>query len=124
MKKSLPDNLPTEAMTVVMAEFDTSGSSDEMLMAKASIAMDPSAPIRYSGYAIRLDGIGPALLSAQRKPGGAAAISDMLRANLPSYWLNSQPKHINRGIGVTAQLEKLGRWVSDAGPGAGMERCL
>lgn len=124
MKKSLPDNLPTEAMAAVMAEFDTSGSSDDMLMAKASIAMDPTAPIRYGGYAVRLDGIGSALLSAQRKPGGVATLTEMLRANLPSYWLNSQPKHINRGIGVTAQLEKLGRWVSDAGPGAGMERCL
>jgi hypothetical protein len=125
MKKSLPDNTATDALATVMAEFEMSGGeSDGMLLAKASIAMDPSAPMRYGGFSVRLDGLGPALQSALRKPGGVQTIGDLLKANLPSYWLNSQPKHVNRGIGVTAHLEKLGRWVGDASPGSGIERCL
>lgn len=126
MKKSLPDNVPTDALASVMAEYEVSGGSwpEQLLLAKASIAMDPGAPIRYSGISVRLDGIGAALACGWRKPGGMQLIGDLLKANLPSYWLNSQPKHINRGVGVTAHLEKLGRWVSDSGPGAGMERCL
>lgn len=125
MKKSLPDNTPTDALAAVMAEHEVSGGGNEqLLLAKASIAMDPGAPIRYSGISLRLDGIGAALACGWRKPGGMQLIGDLLKANLPSYWLNSQPKHVNRGVGVTAHLEKLGRWVSDGSPGAGMERCL
>ncbi len=126
MKKSLPDNTATDALAAVMAEFGAVGSdgSDNLLLAKASIAMDPSAPIRFGGFSVRLDGIGPALIAAQRRPNGVATITEMLQSNLPSFWLNSQPKHVNRGVGVTAHLEKLGRWVSDSAPGAGFERCL
>lgn len=125
MKKSLPDNTATDALATVMAEFETAGGqSDGMLLAKASIAMDPAAPMRYGSFSVRLDGLGPALAGAIRKPAGSQMIGDLLRANLPSYWLNSQPKHVNRGIGVTAHLEKLGRWVGDASPGNGIERCL
>jgi eukaryotic-like serine/threonine-protein kinase len=125
MKRSLPDNIPVDALASVMADFEVSGGgTDQMLLAKASIAMDPQAPIRFSGMSVRLDGLGSAMVTAMRKPGGGALFGDLLKANLPSYWLNSQPKHVNRGIGVTAHLEKLGRWVSDGGPGAGMERCL
>jgi hypothetical protein len=125
MKRSLPDNTPTDALAAVMAEYEVSGGgSEQLLLAKASIAMDPSAPIRYAGISVRLDGIGPALACSWRKPGAMQVIGDLLKANLPSYWLNSQPKHINRGVGVTAHLEKLGRWVGDSSPGSGMERIL
>ncbi len=126
MKNSLPDNTATDALATVVAEVEVAGGSvsDQMLLAKASIAMDPSAPIRFGGLSVRLDGIGPVLVSAQRKPGGVQAMVEMLKGNLPSYWLNSQPKHVNRGVGVNAHLEKLGRWVSDSSPGAGFERCL
>lgn len=126
MKKSLPDNTATEALSAVTTEFEVGGGdgSDHLLLAKASIAMDPASPIRYGGFSVRLDGIGPSLIAAQRKPGGISILTEMLRSNVPSFWLNSQPKHVNRGIGVSAHLEKLGRWVSDTGPGAGFERCL
>lgn len=126
MKKSLPDNTATDALASVIAEYEVSGGheSDSMLLAKASIAMDPAAPIRFGGFSMRLDGIGPVILSAQRKGGGLAAISEILKNNLPSFWLNSQPKHVNRGVGLNAHLEKLGRWATETGPGSGMERCL
>ena len=126
MKKSLPDNTATDALAAVMAEFEVSGggAGDAMLLSKASIAMDPSAPIRFGGISTRLDGIGPVLLSGQRKPGGVVAVSEMLKSNLPSFWLNSQPKHVNRGVGLNAHLEKLGRWATDNSPGSGIERCL
>jgi eukaryotic-like serine/threonine-protein kinase len=125
MKKSLPDNTATDALGTVIAEADMAGGAgDDLLIARASVAMDPAAPIRFSGYSTRLDGIGPMLVSAQRKPGGLAAMTEMLKANLPSYWLSSQPKHVSRGVGLNAHLEKLGRWVTDASPGAGIERCL
>lgn len=125
MKKSLPDNTATDALAAVTAEFDVGGGgADDLLLAKASIAMDPSAPMRFGGYSMRLDGIGPMLVAAQRKPGGIQALTEMLKANVPSYWLNSQPKHVNRGVGLNAHLEKLGRWVADPSPGSGIERCL
>jgi len=126
MKKSLPDNTATDALASVIAEFEVSGGGggDAMLLSKASIAMDPAAPIRFGGFSMRLDGIGPVILSAQRKPGGIVAISEMLKNNLASFWLNSQPKHVNRGVGLNAHLEKLGRWATDSGPGSGIERCL
>ena len=126
MKKSLPDNTATDALASVMAEHDAGGggAGDQMLLARASIAMDPAAPIRFGGFSMRLDGIGPVIVAAQRKPGGTAAITELLKNNLPSFWLNSQPKHVNRGVGLNAHLEKLGRWVTDSAPGAGIERCL
>ena len=126
MKKSLPDNTATDALASVIAEYEVAGNgaSDDVLLSKASIAMDPSAPIRFSGYSTRLDGIGPMIISGQRKPGGVQAITEMLKANIPSFWLSSQPKHVNRGVGLNAHLEKLGRWVTDPAPGAGIERCL
>lgn len=126
MKKSLPDNTSTDALASVMAEFEASGGSagDQILLAKASIAMDPAAPIRFGGFSMRLDGIGPVIASAQRKPGGVSAITEMLKNNIASFWLNSQPKHVNRGVGLNAHLEKLGRWVTDSSPGSGIERCL
>ncbi len=124
MKKSLPDNTATDALHAVLAEFEVADTSDSLLLAKASIAMDPSAPIRFGGYNFRIDGMGPMLLAATRRPNGVQIFAEMLRANLPSYWLNNQPKHINRGVGVGAHLEKLGRWVSDSSAGSGIERCL
>lgn len=126
MKRSLPDNTATDALAAVMAEHEVSGggASDQVLLSKASIAMDPPAPIRFGGFAMRLDGIGPVLISAQRKPGGVQAVTEMLRTNIASFWLSSQPKHVNRGVGLNAHLEKLGRWVGDTSPGAGIERCL
>lgn len=125
MKKSLPDNTATDALASVLAEYEVSGgTSDQVLLSKASVAMDPVAPIRFGGFSMRLDGIGPVIVTAQRKPGGVQAITEMLKNNLPSFWLNSQPKHVNRGVGLNAHLEKLGRWVSDSGPGSGIERCM
>ena len=126
MKKSLPDNTATDALASVMAEFEVSGGAtgDQLLLSKASVAMDPAAPIRFAGFSTRLDGIGPVLAAAQRKPGGLAMMSEMLKSNMPSFWLNSQPKHVSRGVGLNAHLEKLGRWVTDNSPGNGIERCL
>ncbi|MBL8807505.1 MAG: hypothetical protein JNN22_11730, partial [Rhodospirillales bacterium] len=60
--------------------------NDATIVGRVSILLDPMAPIRFRGHSITLDGMGPALAVAMRRPGMAAVFADIIRARLPGAW--------------------------------------
>ncbi|MBI1243362.1 MAG: hypothetical protein GC202_00005, partial [Alphaproteobacteria bacterium] len=98
--------------------------NDATIVARVCILLDPLAPIRFRGHSITLDGLGPALATAMRRPGMGAVFSDLIRARLPGAWAHFHRMAGGKNGPPNGFVERLSKWIDDPAPGNGIERCL
>lgn len=97
--------------------------SDDMLVSKVCMLLDPEGPLRYKGYAFGIDAFGPALAVELLRQGNAKVGTEILDQNVPGIWL----ERAGPGPSVAAQarlFEKLRGFLHANNPGGGIERCL
>lgn len=98
--------------------------SDDVVVAKISMRLDPRAPVRYKNFSFMPDGFGPAMAIEYLRKGNFQLPGEILARDLLSFWFAAQE---NRTPDMTAQdksfqtlrgFAKINEW------GYGMERCL
>jgi eukaryotic-like serine/threonine-protein kinase len=103
-------------------------------VARAAIALDPPAPMRYRGMSVQFDGLGTALAAAVSDTAAIQSLAELMRRGLPFQWRQAQVAPAPNPAAAAAaeqggstQLllaERLLRWMESATAGQGFERCL
>lgn len=101
-----------------------SASQEERLVARAAIALDPPAPIRYRGVAVLPDGFGPALAEAMAAGGSVQPHAEMVLAQLPLFWVNCQTEFRAELVPLIQLFDTQRVLLEHTGPGFGIERVL
>lgn len=127
VRRSLGDEQRADATKLAVDSASIGGrrgSPEDRLVARVAIALDPPAPIRYRGVAVMPDGIGAALANAILDRGNPQAIAEIIMAQIPSFWVNTQvdfrPEHVQMG----QRLDNLRNVLEMTGPGFGIERVM
>lgn len=125
MRHSLADEPSADAVQAAIggaAAQSTAG--EERLVARACIALDPSAPIRYRGFGVMIDGIGYALAMAMNDPERRQLVSEIIASRLPVHWVAAQGKPRAEDVRAVQLLEKLPMILDQPAIGFGVERAL
>lgn len=102
----------------------TGRGGDERLVARACIALDPAAPIRYRGFGVAIDGIGPALSASMEDREMRQMISEIVVSRLAVHWVAAQGKPRAEDLRAVQLLEKLPSIIDQPAIGMGVERAL
>ena len=98
-------------------------ASDEFIVAKISIILDPDGPIRYKGLSFMPDAYGPALAVELLRRSDVQVAAEIIAREIPAIWFACQS-----GGNESAQHEKtfhqLHGFLKINDPGFGIERCL
>ena len=117
------DGIKATIDTAALHKDDPEGS-DEFVIAKACMVLDPQAPIRCKGFSFMPDGYGPALANEFLQRGTAEIPVEILKLDLPLIWYSFQ-RSVFAGASVQqAEYIKLRGYLSINEPGYGFERCL
>ena len=125
---SLGETVLTDAITGIIAACKVNeGSpdgSDDILVSKVCIRLDPHAPIRYKNFSFLPDGFGAALAVEYLRKGNFQIPGEILARDLLSFWVGAQE---NRTPDLTSQertFQTLRGFAKINEMGYGMERCL
>lgn len=126
LRRSLNDEPRAEAMqAAVSASNSASGrTGEDRLVARALIPLDPQAPVRYRGFGVMVDGIGPALAAAMNHREHRQIISEIIASRLPIHWVAAQGKPKAEDLRAVQLLERLPQIIDQQAIGFGVERCL
>ncbi|MEQ8510564.1 MAG: protein kinase family protein [Rhodospirillaceae bacterium] len=98
--------------------------SDDVLVARILMLMDPTAPIRYRTFCCHIEGFGSALAIAMLQKKSLQPYIDFINKDLWRYWVSAQttyhPDH-GQWEGVFRDLKN---YLKDTNSGAGIERVV
>ncbi|MEQ8968683.1 MAG: serine/threonine protein kinase [Azospirillaceae bacterium] len=100
------------------------GTLEERTLARVLIALDPAAPIRWRGRAIRPEGLGPALADSYVRMGEGGDLIDLIAAQLPMFWIAAQPRLDADQVPAARRFDRMRGYLERPIPGYGAERCL
>lgn len=98
--------------------------SDDLLLARTIITLDPDGPLRYRGLNVMPDGLGALSAFAAVDKELGAKFSEMLSTQLMQFWFDKQlrpPMWASVGKG---DAEKMLAHMKKPGPGFAIERCV
>ena len=100
--------------------------SEDELVGRICVILDPEGPVRYKSFAATLDGFGPALAEAMTE-GSDEAIQiagQVIASGLAARSIEEQPDGRTRLATLHSSFIKLEAMLRDRGRGYGVERCL
>ena len=99
--------------------------ANDLLVTRICGALDADGPVRYRGLAICNDGFGAATASALGTGDLKLqnTLAELFRSNYLAGWESSQ-KMTRENAGGNINYADLTRWMENAAPGFGLERCL
>ncbi|MEE9545526.1 MAG: hypothetical protein V3V55_08060, partial [Rhodospirillales bacterium] len=119
------DKADAVATTIEAAKSheNTALASDEFIVAKIGIILDPDGPIRYKGLSFMPDAYGPALAVELLRRSDVQVAAEIIAREIPAIWFAYQS-----GDKEFAEHEKTFRqlhgFLKINDPGFGIERCL
>ncbi len=126
IKVTLGDEGRATALTAAMAMPGGGrvGSQADRVAARAAMALDPPAPIRYKGRAVMPLGLATVLADAVLRDGSPQAIVEILTLQLPHLWVNFQTEFRPEFVPMVQNLDALRPLFERTTPGYGLERAL
>ncbi len=109
---------------LMLAHASSVRGSGRETLASVLIAFDPSAPVRYPGFASIPESLGQALAIDFRKPDTVEVFSALITARLPNIWLEAQAHTRPEFVPLKKMLEMAAFHLHRAGWGFGAERCV
>lgn len=98
--------------------------SPSLMVAHASIALDPDAPIRYKNLSVMPEGFGIALAHAVLHGEDTAPYLEILQYQLYNYWFEMQHIHLPESPALAMEIEKARNLMKQKMVGRGFERGL
>ena len=130
IRKNLRENDLAHSINVIAVAATTQENdvrnSDEHVVAKATILMDPLGPIRYKGLSFMPDGFGATLALELLSRNTMQTAAEVLRYNLTNIWYgaSSQQTRDNYSLKFQMAYRELSGFLQNLDPGYGIERCL
>jgi len=98
--------------------------SDDVLVSKVCIRLDPHAPIRYKNFSFLPDGFGAALAVEYLRKGNFQIPGEILARDLLSFWVGAQETRTPDLTSQERTFQTLRGFAKINEMGYGMERCL
>ncbi len=100
--------------------------SDDYVVSKTSILLDPEGPIRYKGMSFIPEGYGPALAVELLRRNSMQTAAEVINLNLPEIWYSAPTSKLRDEPSLEFQsvFGRLKATLQFKGPGFGIERCL
>lgn len=102
----------------------TPDGTDDILVSKICMRLDPSGPIRYKGFSFMPDGFGSALAMEYLLKGSVQIPGEILARDLPSFWFAAQERPTPDMPSLEKSFQSLRTFAKTNEWGYGMERCL
>src|SRR3546814_5602191 len=96
--------------------------SDDLLLARIVVTLDPSGPIRFRDLRMMPDGIGTVAATVVGSDALTAAYRDMMTSRLVSYWNERQTRPRPWMLGADDVASRLNIHLAQNSPGYGVER--
>lgn len=106
------------------ARVGRGGSVEDRRVARVAIALDPAAPIRFRGRSVMPSGFGDALAEAVAQGGSIQELAEMITAQLPMFWVNSQEDFNADFVSLSTAFDRARGYLDQKEIGGGIERCL
>lgn len=112
--------------TVDQAKFHqgTFQGSDDFLICKACMQLDPAGPIRFRGLSFMVDGFGSLLATEMLRDGDPQVAAECLAKDLPSIWFSIQSRYSTDTGPWQRTLAQCKGFLNINEPGYGIERVL
>jgi hypothetical protein len=125
LKRSLADETTTERLAKIIASKEGSAATDsERLVARTSIALDPSAPLQFKGIGLMLDGIGDLIATSLENADRRQIIAELFQARLAPVWLAGQVEPRSDTARWQQHFERMPTYMTQGTAGYGIERVL
>lgn len=105
------------------ASQDTPDGSDEVIVAKAIMRMDPNGPVRYKNFSFLPDGFATALAAEYSLNNSFQTPSEILARDLAGYWFSCQTAYVDF-LSYEKTFSTLRSFFKINEMGYGIERCL
>lgn len=110
--------------TVSKVREGTPDGSDDVLVSKACMYLDPHGPIHFKNFSFMPDGFGSALAVEYLRKGNFQIPAELFARDLLGHWFSSQPeKHADLAI-LDKTFQTLTGFAKITDMGYGLERCL
>lgn len=117
------DGIKAAVETAALHKDEPQGT-DDFVIAKACMVLDPHAPVRYKGFTFMPDGFGPAMAVEILRRGDAKLPMQVLAYDLPILWYTFR-KAVFRGASAQqSEFIRLKSFLNIPDMGYGYERCL
>ena len=103
---------------------DEPQGSDDFIIAKACMILDPQAPISYNGFSFMPDGFSSALAFDYLQHGITERPLEILKLGLPKIWHSLQQTVFPKDVDQNEKYTALSGYLTLRDPGFGYERCL
>ncbi len=123
MNSDLADKVQAAVEIARAHQQDALGSND-YLVTKVCILLDPAGPIRYKGFSFMPESFGPALALEVLHRGEAQIPAEMLARDIPSIWLSAQENNRQWTSTIEKVFALLRMYMQSMDMGQGIERCL
>ena len=127
LRRSLGDEDRADDVADAIPSAKESGKSanfEDQLVARACIALDPSAPIRYRGIAVMPGGIAGMMAHAVATGGNAGILGDIISSQLISFWIEMHKHAKAELLPLLQQFERLTAIIEKTSYGSGIERAV
>lgn len=125
LRRALNDETRATNLAEAQASLKQSGRTanyEDQLVARACIALDPAAPIRYRGLAVMPMGIANMLVDTLLTGSNGQILSEIISSQLPSLWVEMQQEAKTEMVPLGQQLERMKALIEKTTFGNGVER--
>ncbi len=123
LRRSLGDENIIEAVNLAKSAYMGSGrEDDDRLISRIIIALHPEGPIRYRGFNATVEGLASLMAAKIEDSDACRNFSEIVRGDLPLYWLEAQPNLRSDVLPFVSQFDKLKPSLQRRGLGTGLER--
>ena len=119
----LADELAT-LLTLSKVHEGKPEGSDDILVSKACMRLDPLGPIRFKGFSFMPNGFGTAMATEYLRTGSFQIQGEIISRELIAYWSNVQAAQDSEIKMLVKTFKTLRSFVQLGTQGYGMERCL
>ncbi|MEP0339691.1 MAG: hypothetical protein ABJ388_07705 [Alphaproteobacteria bacterium] len=128
LRRSVEDvnlaNAIKNVLDVANAQAGSFAGSDEMIVTRVAILMDPLGPIRFKGFSFMVDGFGAAFAMDLLRTGDPQIPAEIIAKDIPDLWFQSQLAYAPEASIHQKNFSQLKIVLNNKDPGFGIERCL
>lgn len=126
LKRSLDDEDTAASVDMARREGEIGGgaAAGDRAVARVLIALDPKAPLRYKGLAVRPDGLGQALAIHYHDDGKRQILGELIAGRLPQAWLDANVAQRGDTMMMRRRFESMTSNIDKPRIGYGVERAL
>ena len=124
LKRALSDDDSTQAIMDVVQSSAALSDSEERMIAKTLIVLEPSLPLRYKDLSGSIDGLVNAFAIDFHDQQFRQTFIDMVAAKLPQIYLQSQPSTRSDQVALMKSFDMINFFLDRPSIGAGIERVL